>query len=124
MGDQLNGGSVDCPDIHSGVIQVMNTNDNDDNDNDISDDDDGDDSPESYAPAYAITTPVFCCAPMQSLPSSVIGNDDNDGCGDDHYDDMAIMISDDDDSNGEIFTRSPVPVNFSSLLNVSKDELP
>ena len=59
MGDQLNGGSVDCPDIHSGVIQVMNTNDNDDDDNDTNDDDDGDDSPESYAPAYAITTPCF-----------------------------------------------------------------
>ena len=30
MGDQLNGGSVDCLDFHSGVIQVKNTNDNDD----------------------------------------------------------------------------------------------
>ena len=32
---------------------------NDDDDNDTNDDDDGDDSPESYAPAYAITTPCF-----------------------------------------------------------------
>ena len=38
---------------------VKNTNDNDDDDNDTNDDDDGDDSPESYAPAYAITTPCF-----------------------------------------------------------------
>ena len=43
MGDQLNGGSVDCLDIHSGVIQVKNTNDNDDDDKDTNDDD-GDDS--------------------------------------------------------------------------------
>ena len=35
MGDQLNGGSVDCLDIHSRVIQVKNTNDNDDDFNTV-----------------------------------------------------------------------------------------